>query len=68
VSELTLESLAQRVQELERKLAQWTAPPARNWRSVVGLFDDSDFMKQVIAEGQAIREAERQAAREGRFE
>ncbi|OWK36968.1 hypothetical protein [Fimbriiglobus ruber] len=69
--ELTLEALAARVAELERKLSTTTngvVPPTRDWRSVVGMFDDSEFMAQVIAEGQAIREAQRKAAREGRDE
>jgi hypothetical protein len=31
---------------------------------VVGLFEGSDFMREVDEEGRAIREADRQAARE----
>jgi len=68
MSELTLESLARRVEELERKLAQQSGPLAQDWRKVVGMFADSEFMKQVDEEGRAIREADRQAAREGRLE
>lgn len=68
MSELTLESLARGVEELERKLAQQSAPSAQDWRKVVGMFADSEFMKQVDEEGRAIREADRQAAREGRLE
>ena len=67
MAELTLESLAKRVEELERKLAEGVTPK-KDWRSTVGMFDGSEFMKQVDAEGAAIREAERQAAREGRSE
>ena len=33
-------------------------PPTRDWRSVVGLFDGSEFMPQVDAEIQALRAAE----------
>lgn len=67
--EMTLEALAKRVEELERKLAELSNPaPVKDWRSVVGMFDDSEFMRQVDAEAAAIREASRQAAREGRFE
>ena len=33
-----------------------------DWRRVVGLFADSEFMKQVDAEGQAIRDTERAEA------
>jgi len=61
MSELTLEALAKRVEALEKKQA---APPA-DWRSVVGLFDDDPGFADVIAEGKAIREADREAARQG---
>ena len=66
----TFEALAARVASLERTVATLAGviPPTRDWRSVVGMFDDSDFMPNVIAEGQAIREAERKAAREGGVE
>lgn len=67
--ELTLESLAARVAELERKLAaappQPTNPP---WLAMVGSMGDNEFTRQWIAEMEAIREADRQAAREGRSE
>lgn len=67
--EITLESLAARVAALEKELAeQKAAPPARkkDWRRTVGMFDDDpDFAREVLAEGQAIREAEREAARRG---
>ncbi len=62
MNELTLESLAQRVEALERLVAQ-PAPRKKDWRRVVGMFGDSEFMKRVDAEGQAIREAEREEAR-----
>jgi hypothetical protein len=64
MSELTLEALAKRIESLEKKVDQLT-PPTKDWRSVVGLFEGSDFMRQVDEEGRAIREADRQAAREG---
>jgi hypothetical protein len=64
MSDLTLESLARRIDALERAL-ELKSPPARakDWRSVVGMFGDSEFMRRVDAEGQAIREAERAEAR-----
>jgi len=34
----------------------------KDWRRVVGMFGESEFMRQVDAEGQAIREAERAEA------
>ena len=66
MSELTLESLAKRVEALERALG--TATPARrpkDWRRVIGMFHDSDFMREVDEECQRMREAEREAARRG---
>jgi hypothetical protein len=64
MSKLTLETMAKRIESLEKRLAELTRP-AKDWRSVVGMFDGSDFMRQVDEEGRAIREADRQAAREG---
>lgn len=72
MNEQTAEALAEltrRVEALERQAAQQAVarqPRKKDWRRVVGMFDaDPEFMLQVIAEGQAIREAERRAAREG---
>lgn len=65
----TLESLARRIDELEaRVLAQERSTPRKDWRSVVGMFDDSEVMPQIIEEGRRIREAERKAAEGGHFE
>lgn len=66
MSELTLEALAKRVEALEKALAEQRAPKARkkDWRRTVGMFTGSEFMQQVDAEGRAIREADRKAARE----
>ncbi|MFO0806181.1 MAG: hypothetical protein U0791_24020 [Gemmataceae bacterium] len=66
MSDVTLESLAQRVAAIEQVLAEQkaNAAPIKDWRRVAGMFTGSEFMKQVDAEGQAIREAERKAARE----
>jgi len=66
--EITLEALAARLDAVERKLAEHEGAAARkkDWRRTVGMFDDDpDFRREVIAEGQAIREAEREAARQG---
>jgi len=61
---ITLESLAKRVEALERRLDFALRPPRqKDWRRVVGMFGDSEFMKQVDAAGQAIREAERAEAK-----
>jgi hypothetical protein len=58
----TLESLIRRIEALERAVG---LRPTRqkDWRRVVGMFGDSEFSRQVDAEGQAIREAEREEAR-----
>lgn len=67
--ELTLEALAARLQALEQEVAEQkrAAAPGRvkDWRRVAGLFTGSEFMKEVDAAGAAIREAEREAARDG---
>lgn len=64
MNEVTLESLARRVEALERALdLKAGSVRSRNWRRVVGMFGDSEFMRQVDAEGQALRVAERAEAR-----
>ena len=64
MDELTLESLAKRVEALE---IAWAATestrPTKDWRRVVGMFHDSEFMRQVDAECCRMREAEREEAR-----
>jgi len=63
MNEVTIESLAQRVEALERALD--LKPPLTGnsaWRRVVGMFAGSDFMLQVDEEGRRIREAERNQA------
>lgn len=64
MNDLTLEALAQRLGDLERKMAELTAArPKKDWRRTVGMFEGSEFMAQVDAEVLAQREAERAAAR-----
>lgn len=36
----------------------------RSWRDTVGMFADNPFFEEAVAEGRAIREADRRAARE----
>ncbi len=60
----TLESLAKRVEALEKVIA--TKGPERtrkDWREVVGMFRDSEFMREVDEECLRVSEAEREAAR-----
>lgn len=63
--ELTLEALAARLALVEQKLSALTAvvPPTRDWRSVVGISEDNEFTRAMLAEIEANSEAERQAAR-----
>ena len=67
MAEVTLESLAKRIEAIERRLAERDIP-ANDWRRSYGMFEGSEFMKRVDEGVAAMREAERQAAREGRFE
>ena len=63
MNELTLESLAKRVEALEQKLLSADAKPKTlDWESVAGMFEGDETMRQIIAEGAAIREAERNGA------
>jgi len=63
---LTLESLAKRVEALEIALAaKEPNHSAKNWRKVVGMFRDSEFMREVDEECHRRRETEREAARRG---
>lgn len=64
MAELTLESLAKRVEALESALAHGATPRSRkDWRRVIGMFAESDFMRAVDEECLREREAERAAAR-----
>jgi hypothetical protein len=63
MTELTLEALAKRVEELERRFNQREAVPAKDWRSVAGMFTDSEFSRQIDEEALKIRQADREAAR-----
>ncbi len=66
MSDLTLESLAKRVEALENVLAKNAHEQSRkDWRKVVGMFRDSEFMREVDEECMRSREAEREAARRG---
>ncbi len=68
MNDLTLESLAERLAALERKVAALTpnvVPPARDWRSVVGISEETEFSRQWLAEMTTRRDAERAAALAG---
>ena len=66
MNDLTLESLAKRVEALEKVIATKGLDQSRkDWRRVVGMFRESEFMRQVDEECQRTRESEREAARRG---
>ena len=57
MAELTLESLAKRVEALELALAaRESRPDRKDWRKVVGMFGDNDFMREVDEECLRMRE------------
>ena len=54
-------SLERKVAELSQRLALVEKP--KDWRNLIGAFDDCEGMQSNFAEGQRIREEERQSAR-----
>ena len=53
MSELTLESLARRLEEVERRLNEKqpsVIAPTKDWRSVVGISEETDFSRLMLAE------------------
>ena len=67
--EITLEDLARRLETVEKELAELKqSGRKKDWRRVVGISEDNEFTRQMQAEIEANREAERKAAREGNAE
>jgi hypothetical protein len=65
VPELTLESLAKRVEALEKRLASGVPSPVKDeWRKIVGNSEDNEFTRLMQAAIEATSEAERRAAQE----
>jgi hypothetical protein len=62
MSELTLESLARRLEEVERRLNEKETDRVKDWRKVAGMFTGREFSKAVDEEGRKVREADREAA------
>jgi hypothetical protein len=63
MSELTLESLARRLEEVERRLNEKqpsVISQTKDWRSVVGISEETDFSRLMQAEMEALRDADRQ--------
>jgi hypothetical protein len=59
----TIEELAARVDALEKEVGRLArkgmSPRKKDWRNIVGRFKDDDVMKEIMALGKAIRDAER---------
>ena len=65
MNEITLESLAQRLAIVEAKLAEKeTTTNDPTWWTALGSVKNDEAYQSIIAEGRAIREAERAAARQ----
>lgn len=62
MSELTLENLARRLEELERRMNEKEAVSATDWSKAAGMFTGREFSKIVDEEGRKIREADREQA------
>jgi hypothetical protein len=68
MKDLALESLAKPVAALEKEMATKRPDESRNdWRKLVGMFRDSEFIRKVEEECLRSREAEREAARRGKL-
>lgn len=65
MTEPTLGELAARVAALEAVVGVTPPAPGKTWRTAVGTFSQSEFHARVIAEAEAIREADREAGRRG---
>ncbi|HEY1189605.1 MAG TPA: hypothetical protein VGE74_18305 [Gemmata sp.] len=64
MAELTLEALAKRVEALEQKLAEAPEPGKLDWLKVVGISEDNEFTRLMLAEIEANRESARRSAQE----
>jgi len=64
MADLTLESLARRLEEVEQRLNERQASvvaPTKDWRSVVGISEMTDFSRLMQAEMGALHDADRRA-------
>ena len=64
MSKQTLESLARRLEEVERRLNEKETTTVKDWRVAAGIFTGREFSKIVDEEGRKIREADREEARQ----
>ena len=65
MTEPTLQELASRLATLETVVGVTPPAPGKTWRTAVGTFTDQDFHAKVLAEAEAIREADRESGRRG---
>ncbi len=65
-----MDAFEKRLAELERTVAELARkePRKKDWQQSIGMFKDSEFMWKVEQQMLAVREAEREEARAGRFE
>ncbi|MCY2968121.1 MAG: hypothetical protein NT069_31570 [Planctomycetota bacterium] len=63
MTELTLESLARRLEEVERRLNENGEAGAKDWRMAAGMFTGREFSKIVDDEARKVRESDREEAR-----
>jgi hypothetical protein len=65
MAELSLEALAKRIEAVEQKLAELSLPAKlKDWRGVVGISEDNEFTRLVLAEIEANSAAEQRTALE----
>ena len=64
MSEITLESLARRLEEVERRLNEKPATGRKDWRTAAGMFTGREFSKIADEEARKIRYADREQARQ----
>ena len=60
MSELTLESLARRLEEVERRLNEKATNGVKDWRMAAGMFTGREFSNIIDEEARKIREADRE--------
>lgn len=65
MSEPTLQELASRLAAVEAVVGLTPPAPGKSWRTAVRAFSDADFHAKVLAEAEALREADREAGRRG---
>jgi hypothetical protein len=65
---MALQSLEERVRLLEKEVAELkqtrNGHKLTDWRSIIGMFKDEDGMRQIFDNAMAIREKDREAARQ----